>query len=342
MLYHFTTVLFLFFVLPRLLGQELSTKYISVYGVQQESNIFPTISNYLDDYIKVDQLVPGDVIWIEGGHFGYFVDHILPRIYTPFVLVIQGSDLSFPTSFKDSIDIESFVSNPLVLHIFSQNCDYLGPQKHKVSHLPIGLDLHTLAKNKSAFNEKQASTKKQEMDLNKVLSHLSPTTKRKKKALVDFHHRDTIAKGFSNVERYLDPGETRTTIANKLKGSPVVDILEKKLPRTKYWAKKGTYAFSISPPGNGLDTHRTWEDLILGCIVIVKSCPMNPLYEGLPVVMIDDWSEINEENFTKWLNEFGDVFHNESYRRRLSLCYWMEKIKSYSPLALEWLADPEK
>lgn len=50
--------------------------------------------------------------------------------------------------------------------------------------------------------------------------------------------------------------------------------------------------YVISPPGNGPDCHRTWEALYLGATPIVKKAfwPFNDL--PLPVVVVEDWSDI--------------------------------------------------
>ena len=50
--------------------------------------------------------------------------------------------------------------------------------------------------------------------------------------------------------------------------------------------------FVLSPRGNGLDTHRLWEALHVGAIPIVKSSSLDPLYEGLPVLVVQDWREV--------------------------------------------------
>lgn len=99
------------------------------------------------------------------------------------------------------------------------------------------------------------------------------------------------------------------------------------MPRTELWKRKGEYAFSISPHGNGLDCHRTWEDLVLGCIVIVKTSSLDPLYEGLPVVIVKDWSEVTKENLKKWLALYHDASENPAYRKKLTNAYWLRKIR---------------
>ena len=51
--------------------------------------------------------------------------------------------------------------------------------------------------------------------------------------------------------------------------------------------------YVLSPPGNGFDCHRTWEAIYLGCIPIVKRAfwPFNHL--ALPVLVLEDWSEVS-------------------------------------------------
>lgn len=54
-----------------------------------------------------------------------------------------------------------------------------------------------------------------------------------------------------------------------------------------------TSRYVLSPPGNGLDCHRTWEAIYLGCIPIVKRefWPFSHL--KLPALVLDDWSDIS-------------------------------------------------
>ena len=45
--------------------------------------------------------------------------------------------------------------------------------------------------------------------------------------------------------------------------------------------------FVLSPRGNGWDCHRTWEALYIGSIPIVKTSACNPMFDGLPVVIVN-------------------------------------------------------
>ena len=90
------------------------------------------------------------------------------------------------------------------------------------------------------------------------------------------------------------------------------------------FCNQSKYAFVLSPHGNGLDCHRTWEALILGCIPVVRTSPIDSLYEGLPVLIVNEWHDINEE----LLKNTIEKFKNKSFSyEKLTLRYWMDKIK---------------
>lgn len=81
--------------------------------------------------------------------------------------------------------------------------------------------------------------------------------------------------------------------------------------------------FVVSPPGNGLDCHRTWEALLMGCYPIVLSSTLNPLYENLPVVIVSDWSEVTDEFLQKKKEEFSKRAWNYE---QLYAPHWFKKV----------------
>ena len=91
------------------------------------------------------------------------------------------------------------------------------------------------------------------------------------------------------------------------------------------WKKQTTYAFVLSPHGNGLDCHRTWEALCLGCIPIVKTSPLDNMYDGLPVLVVNDWKDITIELLQNTVDNYKD---RPFIYEKLSLSYWMNKIHS--------------
>lgn len=269
----------------------------------------------------------GDVIWIPTNSMKSFYLQVFPKINVPVILVVSGTDESFPseTGLTD-LQINQLVSSDYILHIFAQNCDG-ALLSSKISHLPIGVDYHTIAyKYKEGCWGEKGSPLNQEAKLKQILQSLVPTYQRKQRAYVDFQHHDNIRNRY--LKRYLQLGEDRTTIFERLLKTGVIDYGEK-MSRSLLWETKGQYAFSISPHGNGLDCHRTWEDLILGCIVIVKTSPLDPMYAGLPVVIVQDWSEVTKENMELWIQQYGDAFTNPSYREKLTNAYWLNQISNH-------------
>ena len=58
--------------------------------------------------------------------------------------------------------------------------------------------------------------------------------------------------------------------------------------------------FVISPEGNGIDCHRTYEALIAGCIPIVEDNPcVREKYKGLPVLFTKDYTDLAEAALLK-------------------------------------------
>ncbi|HSX13420.1 MAG TPA: hypothetical protein VLE96_03260 [Chlamydiales bacterium] len=272
------------------------------------------------------QIKRGDIVWVKSGFLQFFYDNVFHKIQNPFILVVGIGDESFPSDCLHGVNIDDFIQSENIVHIYAQNYDYKGTSK-KVTPIPIGVDFHTVAyaTGRGSWGE-TGSPLEQEARLKEILSTLSPTHLRKKRAFVDFQWNDTLRCG--SFGRHGLFGECRSFIFADLLQTGLIDYSNEYMKRSDLWKMKGQYAFSICPAGNGLDTHRTWEDLLLGCIVIVKTCPLDPLYKGLPVVIIKNWSEITEENLEKWLIRYGDAFTNPSYREKLTNAYWINKIRS--------------
>lgn len=83
--------------------------------------------------------------------------------------------------------------------------------------------------------------------------------------------------------------------------------------------------FVASPRGHGLDTHRTWEALLMGCYPVVPSSTLNPLYEDLPVVIVDNWEDVTMEYLQGWHQKLKS---REWSREKLYAPYWFAKVRA--------------
>ena len=296
--------------------------FVWTYGFPQLVDVSLNPAPYLRDTPFQKELLndikPGSTIWISLYQFGDFHDNIFPQIEHPFILILGGSVFSFPDQFEKTRDINKFMKDPRVIHVFSQNTS-IPHSFPNLSPLPLGMNFDVQLLYPEKYCTEFSTIDEQEANLCTIIKDSLPTNQRIPLILDDFHLYDTL-------KHSKHPG-TRHAISQTLQGSGVSVKLPRRIAREELWKKKSQYAFSVSPHGYGLDCHRTWEDLVLGCIVIVKTSPLDCLYDNLPVVIVDDWSEITQEKLDGWLEEFGDTLSNPDYRMRLTQDYWMDKIK---------------
>lgn len=68
--------------------------------------------------------------------------------------------------------------------------------------------------------------------------------------------------------------------------------------------------FVISPDGNGKDCHKTWESIYMGSVPIVTNSYFARKFQslGIPLIILNDWSEFKNLNLTKEL--YKDIWKN--------------------------------
>ncbi len=296
---------------------EVISKEFKQYG------LLHTLRNFQESLLYQESLLlsaeDGDIVWLYSKNLRDFFENTLDKLNKKIIVVCSGNP-TFPEGYKFAREIDSYLSSENLIHLFIQNNNYRGEFQSKVTPIPLGLDYHTRLL--SSFSLGKAIPKtplQQEKDLKGIIKKLQNTTSRiGNKIFCDFSINNNGGNRF---------GDSRHEIVQILKKNEVVDLNSGFIDRTKVWKIKGQRAFDISPSGSGADCYWTWEGLALGCIVITKTSFLDPLFEGLPVVIVDNYSEVTQENLQKWLKQYGDVFHNPSYRERLTHKYWMDKIR---------------
>lgn len=255
----------------------------------------------------------GDLVWVRLTALPQFVEEILPHVSASFALVTGDEDWSIPSGFVHS---GAITANPNVLCWFTQNSDGTD-SSGKILPIPIGLDSHTISARRR-WGHWQATPAQQEAELEEIRMTMPANGDRLLRAHADFH---------LNKSHKAFNGDTRNSIESVLRENPCVDCQSRKIPRLDLWRERTRYAFVISPHGNGLDCHRTWESLALGNIVIVKRSSLDALYEGLPVVRVEDWSDITTGNLRRWRIEHGDALRSNDVRERLTNQYWVARMR---------------
>jgi hypothetical protein len=82
--------------------------------------------------------------------------------------------------------------------------------------------------------------------------------------------------------------------------------------------------FVLCPRGNGIDTHRLWETLYMGSIPIVKNDIAHSGWQDLPILFINDWSEITEERLLVEKKRIESTSWNFD---KLRVGYWIDRIQ---------------
>ncbi|PKN38765.1 MAG: hypothetical protein CVU62_00770 [Deltaproteobacteria bacterium HGW-Deltaproteobacteria-2] len=222
-----------------------------------------------------------------------FVRGALPMIQKPFALITTDGDASVPSDIK-TVTVSALLDCPWLVSWHTQNYD--GNGHPKLAPWPIGIDLHTPRFCTSPRH----------------LVALLESIRARRLPLDQLPLRVFCDLGVS-----LASEERRRAVAG-LCNCDHVDFLEKSISQRSIWRRYAEYPFALSVLGNGLDCHRTWELLYMGTIVITKTSSLDSLFEGLPVVIIDDWKEVRDNrNLKKWLQKYGTLTERKNIQKRL-------------------------
>lgn len=119
----------------------------------------------------------------------------------------------------------------------------------------------------------------------------------------------------------------------------VYNILKDKEYSTVVYGKNGyrfdsfldnlhNHCFMVCIPGNGPDVHSFWECLYVGTIPIQKKSIYNCNWRDLPVCWLDDWEQLNDEEFLK--SEYKRITSQKFDLSKLTFEYWKNKIINMS------------
>jgi len=222
-----------------------------------------------------------------------FVRGALPTIRAPFILITTDGDASVPSEIAIAT-MGALLANPWLVCWYTQNYD--GYRHAKLAPFPVGLDLHTARFSSSPHRIAD--------EIERIRACRIPIDQAPQRV-------------FCDLEVSL-ASEERWRAVKALREYDHVDFLREPMPQTAIWRHYAEYAFVVSTRGNGLDCHRTWELLYLGSIVITKTSSLDPLFDGLPVVIVNDWNQVGDKrNLSKWLQRYGRLTNRKNVWSRL-------------------------
>ena len=235
-----------------------------------------------------ESVARGDTVFVNAHMLGAFFAHAHPRIGYPYVLVTHNSTYSSPGRWA------SHLEDPKIFAWFAQNADRRHP---RLQPIPLGVANAHWKHGDVALIQQELQTIPPLSERPAGLAYMNFMRKRK--------------------------GGGRAGVWEALHDAPFCHIAEKR-PYREYLRDLKSHAFVISPPGNGLDCHRHWEALLMGAIPVMKRTTLDPLFEGLPVLLIDDWREVTEE----LLRSCHEQHRDETFDRgKLFLPYWFRLIE---------------
>ena len=270
---------------------------------------------YLFDMIESTKMHNGMSIYICNDILPFFIITILPQISNTFVLVSGDSDTTVPDEIINKSQYNSLTQHPLLIKWFIQNtiiqdCD-------KIVQLPIGLDYHTISNNPTHHwkMENEGHLPKCQEDILLEIKHTAlPFQERSMQIYVNMSTQN---------DRFNQRGPALQQIHQ-----PLMSLNQIFTPRTENWRNISQFAFALSPYGNGMDCHRTWEILCLGAIPIVCAPHFRQLFQDLPILNVNSWSEITEELLHDTIRNFSTNIQRFNYDK-LTMDYWRNLIANY-------------
>jgi len=236
-----------------------------------------------------EDVKPGDVIFVR--MIPKFFKTMHPKITCPYIILTAGEELE---QMRESY--EEFLDEEKVIAWFGIHPNYMAIAHPKFHPIPLG-----------------------------ILQHPSHYFKRDR--LHDFFTRLRAEnkKDYLLYVNFADNGKPeRTKLRKKFVGQPYV----KKGSRVEfkeYISQTASACFVLSPAGLGPDCYRNWEALLCGSIPIMKTGPCDKLFEGLPVLIVDDWNILSEEYLRE---KYKEITAKKYDIAPLYTTYWTNKIKN--------------
>ena len=224
--------------------------------------------------------VPDDH-WIEGCKKSksiFVYTHLLPyfKKYVLARLELPFVLVSHNSDHGITLDDLDILNHPFLIKWFAQNCEC---SHEKLVALPIGLT------NRQWGAEKLAQL-------------LLAASKQRKTKLLYANFSDHTHPSRSGLKNLISSMDNVTNSQN--------------LSYEQYLAELSSHKFCLCPRGNGIDTHRFWESQYLDTIPIVLKADWTAAYSGLPILLVNKWSDLLSMDLEKTYIQISCMNYNRA------------------------------
>jgi len=232
----------------------------------------------------------GDTIFVNTDYLRSFFQKVYPKIKNKFFLVSHNGVLSASCKL-----FEKYLEDEKLIAWFAKNG--ILEDHPKMIQIPVGI-------------------------ANQYFPHGNITVLNEVRERLDqYEKKHVLCVSFSLKDNF---GE-REGLFNKFKNVSFAYFPEQKSYK-EYLEDLASSKFVLSPPGTGLDCYRTWEAILVGCIPIIKSSPLDSLYANLPVLIVEDWDEITLD-LLRWIE--NSMHYHAFDMEKLFADHWLDLIRRF-------------
>ena len=321
----------------------------------------------VNESVAIACLPAGSFIYVQTTMLVKFFNEVHPALRNPYFLITGSADQETPSGWTHYFDdLSSDGVTPKLLHWFGQNGNSAHP---RFTQIPIGINFHemgdaldqTLRGHNSLAEGDYYTVDDGSLDL----ADGESADKRRFRPHIDGFRWSNV--GDFDKDKWLlanfalgsNPSTRGPALVfacgndtEGIQGKPWAECVEKSSGVRQYVASmpavyhhNSRFRFHLSPEGNGLDCHRTWEALYLGIVPIVKTGPLDPLLADTPAWIVNEWDEITTDSMAAVWKERTYVWRGRVVER-LHFSYWKNKVIAVArheleqwklPLEASWL-----
>lgn len=256
---------------------------------------FRRLSNHVIDEIsdiKLLKVKTRDIVFVKTDYLDYFFEKVFPKLPDGIKLITHNSDYEISTKYINLIQNRNITW-------FAQNLTVDTNEFNMFKPIPIGLENRSYLKNGKLSHFEEKNLFKGEK-LTKIYCSFNFSTNKNRIYIYNLvkDHDEIVFSRFKDHKRFI------------------FDLSK--------------YQFNLCPEGNGIDTHRLWESLMLGVVPIVKKNNFikNLSDHKIPMLVLDEWTDLlklTKQDLNEIYSSKKNEIENNDY---LFTDYWEKYINN--------------